>query len=266
MSIRLMSIVWDIPWPSQSALLIALKLADYANDEGGSIHPRRDTLAKHAQTSLATVKRTLAAFRDVGLLTVVEEGGMGRGHSTKYEMNIGLLMRLHDGYAELQRDENDPHKFVICARSAVDIDDEKAAQKAAHSEPLNSLGAHQERLAAQSTGVSGSIDEPRTTNLDPPITTTSRASGRAREDFKFGLGKSGSARVAIPLKSTDLSWGKWIAHLRLKGENALADAAEVAGTMTVVKRWPEHDTPLPTVDKRPKFAQQLAERVVGEGA
>lgn len=267
MSIRLMTIVWDIPWPSQSALLIALKLADYANDEGGSIHPKRDTLARHAQTSLATVKRTLAAFRDVGLLSVVQEGGMGRGHSTKYEMNVGLLMRLHDGYAEIQRDESDPHKFVVIERGEpVENSGSKAAQNEAHREPLELLEAHQERLAAQSTGLSGSIDEPRTTNLDPPITTTSRAKARSREDFISGLRRSGQSRVAIEITSKDLCWRKWIDHLRLKGEQAIADAAEAAGTMTVSKRWPEADTPLPIVDKRPIVAKQLAERVVGEGA
>lgn len=265
MSIRLMSVVWDIPWPSQSALLIALKLADYANDEGGSIHPRRDTLAKHAQTSLATVKRTLAAFREIGLLSVVEEGGMGRGNATKYALNVPLLMRLHDGYETVQRDEIDPHKYVIAARSAVENDDEKAAQNGAHSEPLNGLGAHQERLAAQSTGISGSIDEPRTTNLNPPITTTSRASSRASEVSILDLGKSGQPRLAIAIKPTDPSWLNWIDHLRLLGHDEIADAALADGVMTVAKRWPDTNTPLPVVDKRAIVAQRLADRVVGEG-
>ena len=34
MSIRLMTLVWDVRWPTQNHLLVMLKLADHANDEG----------------------------------------------------------------------------------------------------------------------------------------------------------------------------------------------------------------------------------------
>lgn len=259
MSIRLMSIVWDIPWPSQSALLIALKLADYANDEGGSIHPARETLSKHAQTSLATTKRVLAAFRDVGLLRVVSEGGKGRGKTTKYEFDLKQLMRLHDGYDELERHESEPERFVIVVKSPVDA----CGQVEAQADPLNPLRGSLESFRGSLGKINGSIDEPRTTNLDPPIRTTI---AHAREVDKSGFEKNGRPLPAMRLTSKDVSWRKWIDHLRLNGEGDLADAAEAAGEMIVCKRWPEPDTPLPKVNMRPIVAKQLADRVVGEGA
>lgn len=179
MSIRLMSIVWDIPWPSQSALLVALKLADYANEEGGSIHPARETLAKHAQTSLATVKRILAGFRDVGLLKVVGEGGKGPRSTTRYEFDLRMLMRLHDGYDEIQRSEEAADKFVIIARST------GCGEEEAQGEPLKAVSGSLGKLRGSPAKISGSIDEPRNTTLEPPSRNTTCA--HAREDSNFDL-------------------------------------------------------------------------------
>lgn len=52
----------------------------------------------------------------------------------------------------------------------------------------------------------------------------------------------------MTLTPTDHSWRKWIDHLRLKGEHQLADQAERSGSITVPRKWPEADTPLPVVE------------------
>lgn len=243
MSIRLMSIVWDIPWPSQSALLVALKLADYANDEGGSIHPSRDTLAKHAQASLATVKRILGGFRDCGLLKVVEEGGKGPRSTTRYEFDVRALMRLHDGYDEIQRDEEAAEKFVIVQKHPVD----DCGKEGAHSEPLNPERGSIGEFRGSSEKISGSIGEPRNTTLDPPSRNTT---ARAREDFSNGS-KSEVQGRALPshtITANDPQWEHWIVHLRNRGRDDLALRATAAGAITTVgSRWPKDDSPLPFV-------------------
>lgn len=252
MSIRLMTIVWDIPWPSQSALLIALKLADYANDEGGSIHPARDSLAQHAQTSLATVKRILAGFRDVGLLEVLEEGGRGPRSTTKYAFNLPMLMRLHDGYDEIQRDENAAEKFVIVVKNPVDA----CGEDEAHHEPLKSLRGSPAKLRGSPGKISGSIDEPRNTTLEPPSRTLSA-------DSNFGLEK---CRVwpSIEITSTDVCWPNWIAHLQSIGQGELAEQATSAGRMSVPARYPKPDTPLPAVPKLATLTER-SRAMAGEG-
>lgn len=255
MSIRLMSIVWDIPWPSQSALLVALKLADYANEEGGSIHPARETLAKHAQTSLATVKRILAGFRDVGLLKVVGEGGKGPRSTTRYEFDLRMLMRLHDGYDEIQRSEEAADKFVIIARST------GCGEEEAQGEPLKAVSGSLGKLRGSPAKISGSIDEPRNTTLEPPSRNTTCA--HAREDFSNGSKSEVKRAVANHvIRDSDVSWPAWLQFLEGKNRNDLVRAAEAAGEMTVVgSRWPSDDGPLPKV-KRAGLTKQT-ERMVG---
>lgn len=247
MSIRLMTIVWDIPWPSQSALLVALKLADYANDDGTSIHPARDTLAKHAQASLATVKRILAGFREVGLLKVVEEGGKGPRSTTKYEFNVRQLMRLHDGYDEIQRAEDVSEGFVIIQKN----DAVACGKEEAHGEPLGTASGSPDELRGSPEKISGSIDEPRNTTLDPSSrTTTSRE--RASEEFSNG-GKSEVKRAVTRFEITPTdttAWAQWLQFLRKRDREDLAMLAEAAGAMTTVgSRWPKDDSPLPFIKR-----------------
>lgn len=242
MSIRLMTIVWDIPWPSQSALLVALKLADYANEEGGSIHPSRDTLAKHAQASLATVKRILGGFRDCGLLKVVEEGGKGPRSTTRYEFDVRALMRLHDGYDEIQRDEETAEKFIIVQKTPVD----DCGKEEAQSEPLSSERGSIGELRGSPGKIRGSIDEPRNTTLEPPSRNTT---ARAREDFSNGLKSEVKvAATALTITATDPQWEHWLVFLRNRGRDDLALRAVAAGEITTVgSRWPKDDSPLPIV-------------------
>lgn len=259
MSIRLMTIVWDIPWPSQSALLVALKLADYANDEGGSIHPARDTLAKHAQTSLATVKRILAAFRDVGLLSVVQEGGKGPRSTTKYEFNLRQLMRLHDGYDEIQRAENTADGFVIVPTEAVDDGGEKRLTTS----PLEAGRGSPDELRGSPEKIRGSIDEPRNTTLEPSSrssTSRERASEDSNSDLNSEVKKAAVGLTITPAES--LCWETWLKHLHDIGRSDLADAAVAAGEISVVgRRWPNAKSALPKI-KRNGLTKQT-ERMVG---
>lgn len=102
MSVALMSLVWEIRWPTQSQLLIALKLADHANDEGANVYPSKSRIAEQAQCSESTVKNALRAFRDCGILRVTKKGGNGPGSTTIYEINVDLLKRLAAAKAVLK--------------------------------------------------------------------------------------------------------------------------------------------------------------------
>lgn len=104
MSISLMKMVWDIQFPTQSQLLLALKLADHSDDNGQSIFPARGTLAKSCQCTLSTIDLGLSLLKKIGLLKVVQQGGTAERpwSSTEYAFDMDLLKRLSDGDAMLQ--------------------------------------------------------------------------------------------------------------------------------------------------------------------
>jgi Helix-turn-helix domain len=77
MSIKIMSQVWELELPAAEKL-IALALADHANDQG-ICAPSFSRIAWKCGISRDTVKRALRRFRDSGLvLKTSEAGGPGR--------------------------------------------------------------------------------------------------------------------------------------------------------------------------------------------
>lgn len=98
MSIRLMSLVWEVPFPTSTQMLLALKLADHAEDDGSSVYPGKASLSERARCSISTVKNMLRLLRECGILIVVREGGTRGPHdTTEYQMNVGLLKAIADG-------------------------------------------------------------------------------------------------------------------------------------------------------------------------
>jgi hypothetical protein len=254
MSIRLMSTVWGIQWPSQSALLVALKMADYANDDGSSVYPARDTLAGHAHCSLATVARVIAGFKENGLLAVVRQGGKGPHDSTEYRMNVAMLERLHAGavvFVSPEAVKNGASCYAIMAPEAVNDGDNKGVTVS----PLLSTSVSPGELSVSPGEKSVSIDETQTTILNPPLKNTTSANS----DLKVA-----GAKPAIVLTPADLSWTAWLEALCLRGKEGLAADALQAGAMTVTQRWPKGpDDPLPRVDRRKFHANAVSARIQG---
>ena len=69
----LMGMCWRIEWPTASMRLIALKLADCANDEGENIYPSVGRVERETGLAGSTVRRDIAAMEECGLLEVIEE-------------------------------------------------------------------------------------------------------------------------------------------------------------------------------------------------
>lgn len=74
--------------------LVLLKLIDACEDDGSRIFPAIATIARAAQCSARQVQRELLAFREVGLIRLVKEGGKGPRSTNEYAMDIDLLNRL----------------------------------------------------------------------------------------------------------------------------------------------------------------------------
>ncbi len=73
MSVRIMTLVWDCALPSLSHKLVALKLADCANDDGENIYPSVARVERETGCSESVVREALALLEAAGFLHVVEE-------------------------------------------------------------------------------------------------------------------------------------------------------------------------------------------------
>lgn len=87
MSIKIMSQVWDYQF-EPSAMVIALALADWADDDGGSIFPSVARIAWKTKLKDRAVQYHLAEFRRIGLLVPVKNATGGRGKTVEYRMDI----------------------------------------------------------------------------------------------------------------------------------------------------------------------------------
>lgn len=88
-----MSQVWKSDSYDGGTLLVLLALADWADDDGGSIFPKVATIGRKARLSERQVQNCLKALRDDGVLTQVVAARRGRG--TEYRLNIDRVKNLH---------------------------------------------------------------------------------------------------------------------------------------------------------------------------
>jgi len=92
MSIKVMTLVWENFKRGGSEKLAMLALADWCNDDGGSLHPSIKGVAEKINSSESQARRIIHKFIDEGLLTVIaNHGGGNPGQSRHYKLNIGML-------------------------------------------------------------------------------------------------------------------------------------------------------------------------------
>jgi hypothetical protein len=113
MSVRVMTRVWDAPFPTTSMKLVALKLADCANDDGENIYPSAGRVEKDTGVCLSVVRDVIADLEASGLLVVVtEKDGNQRWRSTTTRrFDLGRLEALGSGlleWVQIDRAVRDP--------------------------------------------------------------------------------------------------------------------------------------------------------------
>ena len=77
MSIELMTEIRDRIFDSPTEKLVAMRLADFADDDGAAIYPKRATVADDCLISERRIRSIFSKFIELGLLVVVKEA---RGH------------------------------------------------------------------------------------------------------------------------------------------------------------------------------------------
>jgi len=258
MSISLMSMIWRIEFPTQSQLLVALKLADYANDDGANVYPARASIARLAQCSESTVKAVLRAFRDIGLLHVVEEGGKGPKSTTKYTFHMRLLHSLHRGDCLLSGD-SETLKIEWPDKGA-----EFDPLKGPEFDPLEEKRGQPGELRGQPTPDKGSASRPQSINNHhkEPSRADTRASCDARA---MSAAKSQAPKPAFQIRPGEAAFAAWVEHLHKIGRGRLADWARDEGVLNVTKRWPSgDDLPLDNPSFEPEGLSELSKRMMGE--
>ena len=93
MSIKIMTQVWSRLNCGGGELLLALAIADIANDDGERIYPSVEKLAIKSRQGHRTVQRQLKEFRAKGWLIVVRGEKGGRNMSPSH---ILFLARIED--------------------------------------------------------------------------------------------------------------------------------------------------------------------------
>ena len=92
MSIKVMTLVWENFNRGGSEKLAMLALADWCNDEGGSLHPSISGIAKKINVQERQARRIVHKFIDEGFLKVVaNHNGGNPGQSRHYILNIEML-------------------------------------------------------------------------------------------------------------------------------------------------------------------------------
>ena len=144
MSIKIMSMCWERYPNGGGELLLALALADHADDTGGSIYPSVDTLAKKTRQSKRTIQYQLRAMEDSGWLVCLDRAAGGRSRTRLYCIN-SLWIKGAD-FASLVSAEKDAEFAPIDAPETVqDL------------HPLDAKGCNLEHERVQSTTLKGAI-------------------------------------------------------------------------------------------------------------
>ena len=231
MSIRLMTVVWEIQFPTQAQKLIALKLADYASDTGNSVYPSNESLAKRTGCDERTVQRTLKCFRDCGILHLVREGGKGPRDTNEWQLDVRQLVTLSEG-----------RQSIVGGSQSLEIQDVVGPDAMGDSvspiddrmSPLGELRVTSDPLRVTPVSAKGDTGVTQTfTNRH--IEPSQRAS--AREGLNSDLKSEGSEGPILVCKGDPL-WKSWIYHVGTQVSDVARDAFEKEGAMVVYSRQP----------------------------
>jgi hypothetical protein len=111
-SIAIMSQLFKAHLGSTGRKMLAVRLADFADDDGKGIWPTVGLLAQQTELSERTVQRILANFVSEGLLIVVKKGGSKPGEATRYDFNMAAVGRLPSSKSGADGCHGDTHDTV----------------------------------------------------------------------------------------------------------------------------------------------------------
>lgn len=121
MSIRMSSLVWQYFVAKPERKLLALKLADNADENGCRIFPAVETMAAHCNCSVRSVQRWLSELVDGGFIQLVKYANGGRGKAREYRINPDFI-QAHD--PQVPQDQRPKWEFKLARPIKSDGDDD----------------------------------------------------------------------------------------------------------------------------------------------
>jgi hypothetical protein len=245
-SIHLMSLVWEIQFPTQTQKLTLLKLADHANDEGGSVFPGNDTLAYQIGCDRRTIQRTIKELNRAKIITLEHKGGQGDGDTNRWRIDVDQLIRL--GLREL-----------VLTRENGEL---RAVENQGGELPPSNFS----RVTKLLRRVTPACHPQGDTSLSPKPSLnhhieTSSASADARDGSRTS--PAGKSIVSLTIEPRDSGWSEWMEFL----SPSFRELAEARGSIEVSKRWPDDDAVLHTrLLGKPKGLTETSKRMTGETA
>ena len=237
MSIHLMSLVWEIPFPTQTQKLTLLKLADHATDDGASVFPANETLAYQVGCDPRTIQRSIKALEQAEILKLLRRGGTGPKDTNQWQINVERIAQL-------------------AVRDLVLISENgclQAVENKGDSLPPSTLRRVTNSIL-RVTPVSSKGDTGVTQISNNHHLESSGACADARDGSRTA--PAGKPITSLTVERGDASWSAWME--RLKPEQIRA--AEQRGRIEVSKRWPVDDAVLHT-----KLKHDHTDRMLGEG-
>ena len=97
MSIRAIGIVLEAAIAPPTNKLAAVVLADWCNDEGGSLYPSMKKIAAKVGVSRSQAQRIVHGFVEQGLLSVIANGDGGKpGMTPRYQLHLDRISALDE--------------------------------------------------------------------------------------------------------------------------------------------------------------------------
>lgn len=256
MSIRIIGLVWEISFPTHAQKLIALKLADYAADNGSSVFPAVNTIARHTGSDERTVQRVMKAFRSCGLISLVKEGGTGPKSTNQWQLNLPLLVALYHGdisikgsASELEIDGETKGDILSDKGDILSVDDLLRVTKP-------------KLRAASDTPKGGTTATQPVNNHQIELPTRERA--YAPEGASASRAEAGVPRL---VRREDATFRLWLNYLASEGHDQAVKVFATEGELVAYAERPFMGVAmpkLPPAKSSPKYAD--LERARGENA
>lgn len=223
-----MGLVFDRYPAGGGEMILALKLADHAHDDGTHIFPGIASLAEKTRQSERAVQYQLRAMEKAGWLILVGQAKGGRGKSREYRINPAWI-----NGAELAPIAKD----VKGANSAPIPDDAKGANG-------DTKGCNPEHERVQSEALKGA------TAIAP------ESSGTTKEPSKNRQPTRRASRIALHVELREIeipsfvprdSWAMWCEHREFKHEDAGVPWTRSAARVSIKKLTKVHGKGLDVV-------------------
>ena len=248
MSIHLMSLVWEIPFPTPTQKLTLLKLADHATDEGASIFPANETLAYQVGCDPRTIQRSIKALEQAEILKLLRRGGTGPKDTNQWQINVDIIAQL------AIRD------LVLVAENGC----LQAVENKGDSLPPSNL-ARVTKTILRVTPVSSKGDTGVTQTFTNHQLESPSASADARDSSRTAHAVEEKPLTMFELTPKDVTWKTWLSLMEAKGRTDLSDAAVEAGKIQVRTKWPDSEKGLQgLIADKPKKTANYTDRMLGE--